>query len=89
MLQPRPPRGEVTLPGHVTRTETRGTCALTQVPDAPRPARPRGGLRTPGLLQALIYLMVLFLGDPGKVLPSPGAAEKKARLVKIPQILLS
>lgn len=38
--------------------------------------------------QALIYQMVLFFGDPGKVLPSPGAAEKKARLVRIPQILV-
>ena len=85
MLQPRPPRGEVTLPGHMTRTETRGTCTLTQVPTAPRPACRQDGLRTPGLLQALVYLMVLFLGDPGKLWPSPSAAKQKARLVNFPK----
>ena len=88
MLQPRPPRGEVKLPGHVTRTETRGTCTLSRAPAAPRPARPRVGLGTPGLLHALVYPMVLFLGDPGKLSPSPSAAKKKARLVKMPQIVL-
>ena len=76
------------LPGHVTRTETRGTCTPSRAPAAPRPARPRVGLRTPGLLRTLVYPTVLFLGDPGKLLPSPSAAKKKARLVKIPQIVL-